>query len=721
MDDQREQFDRFNEALKAANETPLRTHFLTAADEKPHNEIMEALLEDQVDVLCCSPETLLSPVRGSHWVEVFLRMRNPFSLMVVDEAHTIGDWGASIRPVFQLLGWVKDRLLDRDPRLRVLLMSATITKQEETELKKLFRRGLNVLDPIREDRLREDLSFNVVIDGNNVEDVAKNWIEFLRQERGRIPPEWTEEQADSSEKRGAPPLLVYTPQKKVAIGVMKQLAIEVMCNGEKSLVKTYTGETNPDQRDTLRRQFLKDQMRVLVATSAFGMGIDKDDDWTISYLGMPFTLKGLYQGFGRAARKSNWPLRDDWDPNEESNWRSGNCLGVIPDIRPRRFNSQLGIKKTMERVWDMFYLSEDSKILENGYVIVPVISLDEDIRAYWSPNKFEFSYNLEEDEEDAHDDWSINQEIAKWAEENEKDRRKKMSQIKRRNTLFQYNMWTIACLQRTGKVEFLGLHHPILSYNHRDRTEKRLVDVLGERGYSGVIDVISDKNPVWRIPKGQTRLAVLRFKTDLTGHDDLVKLVLDGRQRLHDRHSEGRKELINFIEKAKDPDSCIRSALAPAIGLSTAKSCTELSSKGLLQMPCNHCRKALGFPSLEKGGFIWSSTESIASMRGKRISTRKITLSNADAREMLDLSNHSKIEAEIVRPENEIEISGVVSNGVLTNSQYKLFDIDGVMIGEYQRSTDGIDIPGVEWPESATGILFYKGQARIVTDSVLDP
>ena len=167
---------------------------------------MEALLEDQVDVLCCSPETLLSPVRGSHWVEVFLRMRNPFSLMVVDEAHTIGDWGASIRPEFQLLGWVKDRLLDRDPRLRVLLMSATITKQEETELKKLFRRGLNVLDPIREDRLREDLSFNVVIDGNNVEDVAKNWIEFLRQERGRIPPEWTEEQADSSEKRGAPPL-----------------------------------------------------------------------------------------------------------------------------------------------------------------------------------------------------------------------------------------------------------------------------------------------------------------------------------------------------------------------------------------------------------------------------------------------------------------------------------------------------------------------------------
>ena len=61
-------------------------------------------------------------------------MKVPFSMMVVDEAHIIGSWGASIRPQFQLLSLVKDRLLDRNPFLRVLLMSATISISEEKEL-----------------------------------------------------------------------------------------------------------------------------------------------------------------------------------------------------------------------------------------------------------------------------------------------------------------------------------------------------------------------------------------------------------------------------------------------------------------------------------------------------------------------------------------------------------------------------------------------------------
>ena len=68
-------------------------------------------------------------------------MKVPFSMMVVDEAHIIGSWGASIRPQFQLLSLVKDRLLDRNPFLRVLLMSATISISEEkrTDQAILFR------------------------------------------------------------------------------------------------------------------------------------------------------------------------------------------------------------------------------------------------------------------------------------------------------------------------------------------------------------------------------------------------------------------------------------------------------------------------------------------------------------------------------------------------------------------------------------------------------
>jgi superfamily II DNA/RNA helicase len=725
IDDQRDQFDRFNEDLRKADEAPLRTHFLTAADETSDTNIMTALLNDEVDVLCCSPETLLSPVRGSHWVEVFLRMSNPFSLMVVDEAHTIADWGASIRPEFQLLGWVKDRLLEREPRLRVLLMSATITKHEEIELTSLFRRGLKTQDPIREDRLREDISFNVVIDGKHEEEVARRWMEFLRDERGRIPPQWFEKQADRSDKAGGPPLLVYTPLERVAIGTMKNLAQEVICNGDKRLVKTYTGGTPADQRDILRRKFLDDQIRVMVATSAFGMGIDKEDVWTIAHLGMPFTLKGLYQGFGRAARKSNWPRRAGWKPEEESEWRSGNCLGVIPDTHPRSFNRHLGIKKTMERVWDMFYLSEDSTILENGYVVVPVISLDEDTRAYWSPCNVDIVPAQDDEEEDAHDDWTIHQELAKWAEEDGRERNRIFGVLKRRKALFGYNMWTIACLQRTGKVEFLGLHHPVIRKNRVDGREKKLVEILRESGYPGVIKAISEPSPRWQVPRGQTRLAVLRFKTSLTGHADLEKLVLDGHEYLYDRHSKGREELKEFIRKVNDPESCIRAAFAPAIGLSKATTCAELSTKGLLQMPCNHCRERLGFPSLEQGGFIWSSPNDIATMRGRPNKPKKLRLSNASFREMSDLTQGriagKGVDALIVRLGEDLEVPCLITGGELKSSEYTLYAIDGSHIRKLKRASDGrIESFQIEWPRLSTGVLFWKGQARIVTDVVMD-
>ena len=95
---------------------------------------------DEIDILCCSPETLLSSPRDRPmWINRLTSLENPISMLVIDEAHIVGDWGASIRPEFQLLGWVKDRLLHANPDLRVLLLSATISGNEETELTPLVQ------------------------------------------------------------------------------------------------------------------------------------------------------------------------------------------------------------------------------------------------------------------------------------------------------------------------------------------------------------------------------------------------------------------------------------------------------------------------------------------------------------------------------------------------------------------------------------------------------
>ena len=85
-----------------------------------------------------------------------MRMKNPFSTLVIDEAHLVGDWGSTFRPHFLLLGQLKDRLVEMNPDLRVVLQSATISKNEGSELESLFDR-LKPLEEVREDDVRQDL------------------------------------------------------------------------------------------------------------------------------------------------------------------------------------------------------------------------------------------------------------------------------------------------------------------------------------------------------------------------------------------------------------------------------------------------------------------------------------------------------------------------------------------------------------------------------------
>jgi superfamily II DNA helicase RecQ len=71
-------------------------------------------------------------------------------------------------------------------------------------------------------------------------------------------------------------------------------------------VGTYTGETPSRTRGKLRDHFVSNKVSGIVGTSAFGMGIDKPDLQCITYIGRPYSVKDLYQAFGRVARNSNW-------------------------------------------------------------------------------------------------------------------------------------------------------------------------------------------------------------------------------------------------------------------------------------------------------------------------------------------------------------------------------------------------------------------------------
>ena len=591
MDDQRAQWETFatdieDTSLATGSRKGFTGKFLTTVETEHPLRLMSSMKADEIDILCCSPETLLSSPRDRPmWINRLTSLENPISMLVIDEAHIVGDWGASIRPEFQLLGWVKDRLLHANPDLRILLLSATISGNEETELTRLFNRGLQRNPTIRIERTRPDLYFHM-----EIQEMTEDGFDFfqpitkLHDAYNNIPVRWFRDQIRANYR---PPAIIYTPKKVDAEGIVSQIA-----RTRFHRIQKYTGGTSNIRREQIRLDFINNRFECLIATSAFGMGIDKPDVWISSYLGMPFTVKGLYQGFGRAARNSRW--------DDDHLRRNGVCYGVIPDSSPRRFRAQLGKPKSLERMYDLFF-SNDTVILENGYVLLPIYSNIE--FAAWRPLQ-EIVEEVEHDnDEDSTDDYMIHGQM-NVGQTDEERYREEFRRAKRFEALYSMRMWVIACLNRTPVVEFLGIHREmLLSADAQERPPIRLREVLSNQGYDGVMDHLR------QIPNGYTRnvtskkYAVLRFNRYVDSWSDLADCLIEGHEILRTRHSHGREELKQFIEGVKK-GVCLRILFAPAIGAAAQNSsCSDLEGR---VMPCSNCRGEFG---MHGDDFLWTTTD----------------------------------------------------------------------------------------------------------------
>ena len=606
MDDQRAQFDTFSEdigsgGIGVGHSGGFSSAFLTVAENRGKLQLMDQFLSDKLDIFCCSPETMMSHAEGLMWIDLLTRSDNPPSLLIIDEAHVIGDWGASIRPEFQLLGWVKDRLMLANPDLRILLMSATISTAEETELKDIFSSGVSkIQQTLKSTKTRDDLYFHLEFYDTNDPSEIDRLVEKIHTSRLEVPPRWNKDALPQSVF--APPTIIYTPYKKDANNSIKVAAQK---KGRFGRVKTYTGDTSPHSREDIREQFINNQFDCLVATSAFGMGIDKPDVWSTAYIGMPWTLKGLYQSFGRTARRSDWPSKDPGD------WRSGACICAMPrDGGLRRFKSELGPLKTLERLYDMLY-HPSSHITDNGYGMLP---LYEDLETVaWDPCgmvsiKAPDLPDSDEDE-DSSDDYNLLSQINDWEDQVE---RQKYRKRKRKSTLKNQRLWVISCLQRTQDVDFLGIHRRVLFKGQGDRTE--LLQVLEDEGYEGVMQRLRNVPRGTTIDDKSTRFAVVRFDKRITGWSDAAALAMDGYKILRERHDKGREQLKKFISLVKPKamngsEECIRLHFSEVIGLDQRdwKTCLQLDRA----MPCSNCKGTFNF---DLSTILWSTKENTKQM-----------------------------------------------------------------------------------------------------------
>ena len=228
-------------------------------------------------VLFTSPEAMTSSLRPA----LFDAVRGGLlGYLVVDEAHMIIQWGDSFRPAFQLIAGLRRRLLleSRGKPFRTLLLSATLSPSCIETLRVLF---------------------------GPPESVQMVSSVFLRPEPKYFSKP-CESFTDKIEKlaetlKHAPrPLIVYTTEKSQANKVFSWLKRV----GHRR-VKSFTGDTPNPQREQIIKAWVEDDVDVIVATSAFGMGVDKDDVRTIIHFQIPENLDRFYQEVGRSGRDGN--------------------------------------------------------------------------------------------------------------------------------------------------------------------------------------------------------------------------------------------------------------------------------------------------------------------------------------------------------------------------------------------------------------------------------
>jgi len=222
---------------------------------------LAAYLDGRLDFLFVAPERLGVP----GFTEALTR-RTP-TLVAVDEAHCISEWGHDFRPDYRLLG-------DRLPRLRpapVIALTATATPRVQDDV--AVQLGLT---PLR------------FIHGFRRENIG---IEVCRLTPSQRPEAVSRLLHDPSCR----PAIVYVPTRREAddLGASLRQAFPAAA---------YHAGMTTAKRDQVQSEFLAGKLEVIVATIAFGMGVDKPDIRTVVHTALPGTLEGFSQEIGRAGR-----------------------------------------------------------------------------------------------------------------------------------------------------------------------------------------------------------------------------------------------------------------------------------------------------------------------------------------------------------------------------------------------------------------------------------
>jgi ATP-dependent DNA helicase RecQ len=248
------------DALRALG---VRADFLNSTQDPDERRTVEALfVAGELDLLYLAPERLRLPSTG----ELFDRAK--ISLFAIDEAHCVAQWGHDFRPDYLEVS----RLHERWPEVPRIALTATATPATHQEISQ--RLGLENARHFVADFDRPNIQYRIA----HKKEPKKQLLELLRAEHA----------GDAG--------IVYCLSRSS----VEQTAEFLVANGISAL--PYHAGLDPRVRARHQSRFLREDGLVMVATIAFGMGIDKPDVRFVAHLDLPKSVEGYYQETGRAGR-----------------------------------------------------------------------------------------------------------------------------------------------------------------------------------------------------------------------------------------------------------------------------------------------------------------------------------------------------------------------------------------------------------------------------------
>ena len=225
---------------------------------------LKALEEGSLDLLFLSPERLATERTRD------LLRRSRISLLAVDEAHCISEWGHDFRPAFRMIARVRPLIA-----APVLAVTATATPKVRVDIREVLT-------------LRSPKVVVTSFDRPNI-----FW--WVRPEPD-LPARIRHTAALLSRSRGQGATIVYAPTRRQVVNVRRALA---------SLghpAEAYHAGMEAPERQGVQARFLERRTNLIVATNAFGMGIDRGDVERVVHFALPGSLESYYQEAGRAGR-----------------------------------------------------------------------------------------------------------------------------------------------------------------------------------------------------------------------------------------------------------------------------------------------------------------------------------------------------------------------------------------------------------------------------------